>query len=152
MTDCLHPTLLPRNLPFFSPVSSQAPVFSATPFYHSSLAITPSPVHFSAQIIVKYRASPLVRHFTVSGGSDPHYLHPLAWASAFASSGSVTLWMALTNTRSIANKSFILNDFSLQKAWILFLTWQMSLGNTPLTEMCPMDCTFISIPRTSGRG
>lgn len=68
---------------------------------------------------------------------------------------SINIKMALINTRSIVNKSFILNNFfTSQSLDFLFITetWvnpgeQMALG-----DLTPPGCNFLNSPRTSGRG
>lgn len=63
--------------------------------------------------------------------------------------------MALLNARSIANKSFMVNDLVLSKKLeFLFLNkpWQRDMELDPLIKLCPKDCTFISLPRLSGNG
>uniref|UniRef100_A0A8C5I3C7 Reverse transcriptase domain-containing protein n=1 Tax=Gouania willdenowi TaxID=441366 RepID=A0A8C5I3C7_GOUWI len=62
---------------------------------------------------------------------------------------------ALVNARSVANKTFILQDFFTScDLDVLFLTetWINSGESTAFSELLPPDCTFINVPRTTGRG
>lgn len=66
-----------------------------------------------------------------------------------------TIQMAVLNTRSLANKSFVLNDFFLSSERdFLFLTetWIRPGESVSLSEFLPPECAFVSTPRTSGRG
>ena len=63
--------------------------------------------------------------------------------------------MALLNARSIANKTFLLNDFfTSRKLDFMFLTetWAHAGEYTPFSELLPPDCTFFSSPRATGHG
>lgn len=63
--------------------------------------------------------------------------------------------MALVNARSICNKTFILNDFFTGRNLdILFLTetWAGVGKLSVFEELCPSNCSFISTPRSVGRG
>ncbi|KAJ0033693.1 hypothetical protein NQD34_000800 [Periophthalmus magnuspinnatus] len=62
---------------------------------------------------------------------------------------------ALVNTRSLTNKTFILNDF-FSTHFLDFLllteTWTKPGDNSVFTELLPPRCSFFSSPRASGRG
>ncbi|XP_049891926.1 uncharacterized protein LOC126384729 isoform X1 [Epinephelus moara] len=65
------------------------------------------------------------------------------------------LHLALFNARSIANKTFLLNDFFVsRKLDFMFLTetWLHVGESTPLSELLPPGCLFLSSPRLTGRG
>ena len=65
------------------------------------------------------------------------------------------LCMALLNARSIANKTFLLNDFFTSRELdFMFLTetWVHAGEYTPFSELLPPDCTFFSSPRATGHG
>ncbi|XP_039870950.1 uncharacterized protein LOC120723533 [Simochromis diagramma] len=66
------------------------------------------------------------------------------------SNSVTTLRMALLNTRSLANKTFILNDLILSSG--LAETWLRPGELFPFSELLPPDYAFISSPRTTGRG
>ncbi|XP_039866220.1 uncharacterized protein LOC120720561 [Simochromis diagramma] len=71
------------------------------------------------------------------------------------SNSVTTLRMALLNTRSLSNKTFILNDLILSSGLdFLFLTetWLRPGELFPFLELLPPDYAFISSPRTTGRG
>lgn len=68
---------------------------------------------------------------------------------------SPPLRIALLNARSIANKSFVLNDFfSSNSLDFMFLTesWQRENEFIHLNELCPVGCRFIGTPRLDRRG
>lgn len=70
-------------------------------------------------------------------------------------SDSVTVKMALINTRSLANKTFIINYFfaSHELDFIFMTETWLNIGELdPLIETSPCDCNFFSSPRTVGRG
>lgn len=64
--------------------------------------------------------------------------------------------MALINTRSVINKTFILKDlFSTRNLdFFLFLTetWPCPGDLSPFSELLPSKCLFFNSPRTTGRG
>ena len=63
--------------------------------------------------------------------------------------------MALINARSLANNTFILNDFFLShEIDFLFVTetWLNTGEMTSLSELSPPGCSFFSTPRSVGRG
>lgn len=65
------------------------------------------------------------------------------------------LKMALINTRSVTNKTFLLNDFfSSNNLDFLFITetWLTPDDRTSLSELCPTNCKYLSCPRTFSRG
>lgn len=63
--------------------------------------------------------------------------------------------MAFLNARSVANKSFFLYDLLIQKDLdFVFLseTWQRQWELIHLTELYPLDYSFVAMPRLTGRG
>lgn len=63
--------------------------------------------------------------------------------------------MALINARSLAKKTFILNDLFLShEIDFLFVTetWLNAGEMTSLSELSPPGCSFFSTPRSVGRG
>ncbi|KAK5851193.1 hypothetical protein PBY51_002007 [Eleginops maclovinus] len=63
--------------------------------------------------------------------------------------------MALINTRSVVNKTFILNDFFTSHSLDFLLlteTWLKPGENSAFSELLPPSCSFFSSPRVSGRG
>ncbi len=59
---------------------------------------------------------------------------------------SILVKMALVNSRSVVNKTFILNFLFLTETW-------NNIGDlSPFTELVPPDCDFLSSPRTTGCG
>lgn len=61
--------------------------------------------------------------------------------------------MTLPNACFIANKLFVLNDLiTLGNETVLALTktGQKNMDQGLLMELCPKDCTFISVPRMFG--
>ena len=88
-------------------------------------------------------------------GDRPRCLRPLPRASTFGRAGSDLIHFGLLNARSIANKSFILNDLfdSLDLDFMLITeTWQKTDEFTSLNELCPQNCSFSCVPRATGRG
>jgi len=72
-----------------------------------------------------------------------------------SSSDPTPVTMALINARSLANKTFILNDLFLsQEIDFLFVTetWLNAGEMTSLSELSPPGCSFFSTPRSVGRG
>uniref|UniRef100_A0A8C6KI16 Reverse transcriptase domain-containing protein n=1 Tax=Nothobranchius furzeri TaxID=105023 RepID=A0A8C6KI16_NOTFU len=98
---------------------------------------------------------PSISGFYKHRGSNPANLRPLTPAVSVVSDSSTSLSMALLNTRSVNNKSFLLNDLILSKNLdFLFLTevWQQTSDYSGLIELCPSGYSFLSQPRGSGRG
>lgn len=63
--------------------------------------------------------------------------------------------MALINTRSLPNKTFILNIFFTSHFLDFLLlteTWRKPGDNSALSELLPPSCSFLSSPQASGRG
>uniref|UniRef100_A0A3B3HT18 Reverse transcriptase domain-containing protein n=1 Tax=Oryzias latipes TaxID=8090 RepID=A0A3B3HT18_ORYLA len=63
--------------------------------------------------------------------------------------------MALVNARSLANKTFILKDFFVtHRLDFLYVTetWISGDDSSAFTELLPPDCSYLSAPRSSGRG
>ncbi len=87
-------------------------------------------------------------------GVNSANLRPLCQVSQLAYE-SICVKMALVNSRSVVNKTFILNDFFTSQCLdFLFLTetWIKVGDLSPFTELVPPDCDFLSSPRTAGRG
>ena len=87
--------------------------------------------------------------------SRPTHLRSLPQASTFGRAGSDCISFGLINARSIANKSFFLNDFFASKDLDYMLiseTWQKADDFVSLNELCPQNCAYSCSPRTSGRG
>uniref|UniRef100_A0AAZ1XJ66 Reverse transcriptase domain-containing protein n=1 Tax=Oreochromis aureus TaxID=47969 RepID=A0AAZ1XJ66_OREAU len=89
-------------------------------------------------------------------GVDKKNLRPVDLvANASEVLDPVPLRLGLINTRSVANKTFILKDFFLSRALdLLFLTetWISPGELSAFIELVPADCTFFNVPRASGRG
>ncbi|XP_054594520.2 uncharacterized protein [Nothobranchius furzeri] len=116
------------------------PSFLRSVYPHSSVVSSPFP---SISGFYKHR------------GSNPANLRPLTPAVSVVSDSSTSLSMALLNTRSVNNKSFLLNDLILSiNLDFLFLTevWQQTSDYSGLIELCPSGYSFLSQPRGSGRG
>lgn len=72
-----------------------------------------------------------------------------------ARTGNIQIRLALLNVRSIANKTFLLNNFFVSKHLdFLFLTetWLRPGGCTAFSELLPSNCLFFNSPRSSGKG
>ena len=92
---------------------------------------------------------------TTGRGVCSVHLRSLPRAPLSASGTPVPLRMGLINARSIANKSLFLSDLFTSKGMDFMLlteTWQRELEYYHLNELCPVDCSFISTPRLTGRG
>lgn len=90
-----------------------------------------------------------------SVASVPGCLRSLPRASTIGRAGSDNISVGLLNARSIANKSFALNDlFTSKDLDFLFITetWQKTEEFAALNELCPPDCSYSCVPRTTGRG
>ena len=63
-------------------------------------------------------------------------------------SDNQTLRLALINTRSLANKTFLLDDFTLQELYFMFLmeTWLHAGELTPFSELLPPLVIFSAPP------
>jgi hypothetical protein len=89
------------------------------------------------------------------GGANGDNLRYLEFVRCTQSSISMAAKVALLNTRSVSNKTFLLNDFFTQRCLdLLFLTetW-LGAGETSFFgELCPTNCSFLSTPISSGRG
>lgn len=89
-------------------------------------------------------------------GVDFLNLRPLdRVASAATASEDQTLRLALFNVRSLANKTFLLNDFFTSRELdLMFLmeTWLHDGDLTSFSELLPPRCGFLSSPRVTGRG
>ncbi|KAF7199035.1 protein shisa-9-like, partial [Nothobranchius furzeri] len=85
---------------------------------------------------------PSISGFYKHHGSNPANLRPLTPAVCVVSDSSSSLSMALLNTRSVNNESFLLNDLILSKNLdFLFLTKvrQQTSDYSGLIELCPSD-------------
>ncbi|XP_051568015.1 uncharacterized protein LOC127449001 [Myxocyprinus asiaticus] len=94
--------------------------------------------------------SPRIRR----GGVNNLNLRTISCVTATASE-PLPLRIALTNARSLVNKTFILHDFFISQSLdLLFVTetW-IKMGDLSLfSELVPPDCKFFYSPRTTGRG
>lgn len=92
-----------------------------------------------------------------SGGVNLRNIRALQYSRCPQAAGYSNAKVALVNSRSVSNKTFILNDFfSRHNLDFLFLTetW-ISAGvgqSSVFDELCPTNCSFISTPRCVGRG
>ncbi|XP_055015067.1 uncharacterized protein LOC129410609 [Boleophthalmus pectinirostris] len=87
-------------------------------------------------------------------GIDRRNIRELARAQSL-SSGHTKLRLALLNTRSLANKTFLLNDFFVSRDLdYLFLTetWLREGECSAFSELLPPGCTYFNSPRSSGKG
>ncbi|KAI2645456.1 RNA-directed DNA polymerase from mobile element jockey [Labeo rohita] len=117
------------------------PVFSSsTGITEGDLSIGPSP--------------PVRVQVRVRRGVDSSHLRPLGRAVSSASDDR-TLRLGLINARSLANKTFLLNDFFTSRELdFMFLTetWLHAGELTSFSELLPPSCDFLSSPRTTGKG
>ncbi len=63
--------------------------------------------------------------------------------------------MALTNARSLVNKTFIINDLFVSRGLNMLCvpeTWLSEGDFSPLSELLPNDCSYINSPRSRCRG
>lgn len=79
----------------------------------------------------------------------------VGWKSVESSDNPLWLKMALINTRSVVNKTFVINDFiSSRDLDFVFLTesW-LTIGDlSPFSELLPTNCSFFNSPHTTGWG
>ncbi|XP_013881019.1 uncharacterized protein LOC106530015 [Austrofundulus limnaeus] len=116
------------------------------------LPVVPGPAKTWAHLPVA--VPPLRRCQRVGRGVELTNLRPLSRAS-IAAKDETTISSALINTRSLANKNFILNNFFISRELdFMFLTetWLRAGDFTPFSELLPPDCGFFSAPRSSGKG
>ncbi|KAK7918616.1 hypothetical protein WMY93_009900 [Mugilogobius chulae] len=76
-------------------------------------------------------------------------------SEAASSTGRTPLRLALLNTRSMSNKTFLLNDFFVSRDLdYMFLTetWLHVGECSAFSELLPNGCSYFSSPRTSGKG
>lgn len=89
------------------------------------------------------------------GGVHLDNVKPLkCWANATESIEESTK-CALVKTRWTGNKTFILQDFFTSPALDIMLiteTWTCEGESVAFTELLPLDCSFLHVPRTSGGG
>ncbi|KAI2646105.1 RNA-directed DNA polymerase from mobile element jockey [Labeo rohita] len=99
--------------------------------------------------------SPPVRfRVRVRGGVDSSHLRPLGRAVSSASDDR-TLHLGLINARSLANKTFLLNDFFTSRELDFMFLTETCLHAGELmsfSELFPPSCDFLSSPRTTGKG
>lgn len=92
------------------------------------------------------------------GGVDSACLRSLCFNGHISTSSTtrfLPVKIALINARSVANKTFILNDIiASHELDILFVTetWLRTGDLSPFTELCPPQWGFLNSPRISGRG
>lgn len=68
---------------------------------------------------------------------------------------STTVLMALINARSVVNKTFILNDYYVTYGLDFLLiteTWLNDADSSPLAELLPRGCSYLSTSRSNRRG
>lgn len=66
-----------------------------------------------------------------------------------------TLNLTLLNSRSVANKTFLLSHlifFQRPGPFLLLETWQHVSDSASLIELCPAGYCFVSHPRAAGQG
>ena len=117
---------------------------------HVGLSITP---HRTQTPVSSARPRLRIR----SGGVNPLNIRPLEYCRHPQTVIHSTAKAALVNSRSVSNKTFVLNDFfSRHNLDFLFLTetWiGAGVGQSSVfSELCPTNCSFISTPRCVGRG
>lgn len=136
--------------PATSPLSSASAGRTTTPV---PLAVTHGSLAAPAQCGLMSVSLP--GQLRVPRGNVVHTnLRPLRRAST-SMTPNVTLRMALINATSLANKTFLLNDFfTSRKLDFMFVTetWLHTGESIPFSELLPPDCTFLSSPRTTGKG
>lgn len=62
---------------------------------------------------------------------------------------------SLVNARSLANKTFILNDFFTSKDLDMLCVMETWIGvgeSSVFSEVVPLNCTYFNSPRLTGRG
>lgn len=139
---------------FNSSVSHALPshsVLQSTCIFHvSSSVLPPSPTHLPIPTVINNRPSQWISNTGVNRSNlhslrrESHQLNP-----------EMMIRMGLINIRSLANKTFILNDlFISQKLDFMLITdsWLKDGEIYVFSELLPPDCSFFSSPRTTGRG
>ena len=148
------------------PTISPPPGLLPTPSYFSpGLRLAPSPLLLPAAspgppmapaFHAMTTALPPGHHRARRGGVVFTNLCPLRRAAASATvTPQVTLKIALINARSLANKTFLLNDFFTSREldfMCLTETWIHAGESIAFSEILPPGCTFLSSPRTTGKG
>lgn len=90
------------------------------------------------------------------GDVDFGVLHPLARRhTSKLDPEETTLCLALFNARSLATKTFVLNEFITSREldfMLLTEPWLHVRESTPFSELLPPDYLFLSSPQSSGRG
>lgn len=141
---CLRP-ILPAStsqLPAFAPVKRQRPT-------HTSMASVPAWPRSGLG------GSGNRSSACTSVASVPGNLRSLPRASTIGRAGSDSISVGLLNARSIANKSFLLNDFVVAKKLDFLLvseSWQRVGEFASLNELCPPNYIYSCAPRCTGRG
>ncbi|XP_049460938.1 uncharacterized protein LOC125906366 [Epinephelus fuscoguttatus] len=90
---------------------------------------------------------------TSQRGCVPGNLRSLTRSSL--QTGQCSVHTALINTRSLTNKTLILNDFFTTydlDFLLLTETWLKPGENSAFSELLPPGCSFFSTPRAAGRG
>ncbi len=110
------------------------------------------PVAFSISVLSRDRRSKAFKRRT----ADPSNLRPVMHQSKIAVGTKCnSIKLAFLNTRSLKNKSFVINDLiTTNNLDFMFLieTWLEDNCRTVLTETAPPNFNFISVCRTVRRG
>ncbi len=111
------------------------------------------PVAFSISVLSRDRRSKAFKRRT----ADPSNLQPVMHQSKIAVGTKCnSIKLAFLNTRSLKNKSFVINDLiTTNNLDFMFLieTWlEDNCSATVLTETAPPNFNFISVCRTVRRG
>ena len=90
-------------------------------------------------------------------GANGDNLRHLEFVRCTQSSISLAAKVALLNTRSVSNKTFLLNDFFTRRRLDLLFLTETWLGaaageKSVFGELCPTNCSFLCTPRSSWRG
>ena len=112
----------------------------------------------AAPIPVYWTSRPPVKTRCCSDGTNLANLRSLSPYGTISSKQALQpppVKFALINARSVANKTFILNDvLTSKKLDFLFITetWLRGGDLSSFVELCPPHCGFLNSPRASGRG
>ncbi|XP_055020382.1 uncharacterized protein LOC129411985 [Boleophthalmus pectinirostris] len=99
-------------------------------------------------------AAPLHKRLAKRRGVDLGRLRLLRRSST-RTPQDMTIHLGLLNARSLANKTFLLNDFfTLRNLDFMLLTetWLQVGESSPFSELVPPNCYYLNCPRMSGRG
>lgn len=133
------------------------PPHSTSPPFRPKLCLPSLPVLFPIQITIshhRHTAGYSAQHGSpYLGGVNLLNLRPLRRASKTAEKPP-HIRMALVNARSLANKTFILNDFFCSHRLDFLCITETWLNDepSPFSELVPPNCGFFNSPRTTGRG